>query len=219
MATDQPMYDTDGGEEVAERALAVVEKAKFAVAAYLKKRTPSRSEQADLAGHAIRLAKLDEVCRAGGLDSSFQEAAPEDVQDLLAMLAIVPFELLLHGNILLLNPSFRESSTLVGGADADLIAGDLLVDFKVTKQGEMNTKDLDQLLGYFLLTRHLRRANPEFPEVKRVALYFCRHAHLWVLDAVKWTEHPEFAKTEEWFFMRAKEVFARSVAAKTGNRL
>ena len=108
---------------------------------------------------------------------------------------------------------------MVGGADADLIAGDLLVDFKATMKREMNGKDLDQLLGYFLLARKQRAVDPSFPEVKRVALYFCRHAYLWVLDVTMWTEHPEFPDIEEWFFNRAKEVFGASrAAAKTGNR-
>ena len=55
------------------------------------------------------------------------------MEDLLSMLEIVPFGSLLHKKTVLLNPTFEESSVLVGGADADLIAGDLLIDFKVTK--------------------------------------------------------------------------------------
>jgi hypothetical protein len=96
---------------------------------------------------------------------------------------------------------------LLGGADTDLITGDLLVDFKTTKRSEMQVSDLDQLLGYYLLVRRQRRSNPSFPEVKRLALYFCRHGFLWVQDATTWTDHPQFLEIEEWFFKRAKEVF------------
>jgi hypothetical protein len=124
------------------------------------------------------------------LDPRFEQVYGEDVEDLLSMMEIVPFDLLLPGNTVLLNPTFEESSQLVGGADADLISGNLLVEFKVTKKGEMNVKDLDQLLGYFLLARHHRRANVNFPEIKRAALYFCRHGHLWALDVTTWTERP-----------------------------
>jgi hypothetical protein len=83
----------------------------------------------------------------------------------------------------------------------------MLVDFKTTKKGEMQPTDLDQLCGYFLLSRHHSRADAQFPEVKRAALYFCRHGHLWVLDVAAWTNHPQFAETEEWFFKRAGDVF------------
>jgi hypothetical protein len=53
------------------------------------------------------------------------------------MLQIVPFDLLLDTKTVLVNPTFGESSLAVGGADADLIAGDLLVDFKVRTKGAM----------------------------------------------------------------------------------
>jgi hypothetical protein len=196
-------------EEVAKCARAIIEKAKSAAAIYRNTEVPRPSERSKLAAHAIRLAKLDSVYRAGRLDPHFQDAAPEDVEDLLAMVAIVPLDSLLHPDVVLLNPSFSESSELVGGADADLIVGDLLVDVKATKKPDMKGKDLDCLLGYFLLARHRRRADPTFPEIRRVAFYFARHALLWPLVVTVWTEHPDFLKIEEWFFDRAKQVFGR----------
>jgi hypothetical protein len=207
-------------EEAGRRAHAVVENAKSALGAYLKTKAPKRTELANLAAHAIRLAKLDPVARAfRPLDPDFEAADPEVVEDLLAMLAIVPFDSLLHSKVVLLNPDFKEPSELVGGADADLIAGDLLVDFKVTKKGEVAARDLDQLLGYYLLARHQRRLDREFPEINRAAFYFCRHGHLWVLDVSTWVAHPEFAQIENWFF-RAKGVFEKPsrIAEKTGRR-
>ena len=121
-------------EEVAERMRTLLENAKVAVAAYLKLKAPSIGEQAEIAAHAIRLGKLEPVLRASKLDPAFQEASAEDVQDLLDLLAIVPFSDLLHDKVLLLNPTFGQASSMVGGADGDLIAGDLLVDFKTTKK-------------------------------------------------------------------------------------
>ena len=109
--------------------------------------------------------------------------------------------------MLLLNPSFGEASLLVGGADADLISGDLLLELKATKADKMEAVSLDQLLGYFLLTRHRRRLAPTFPEIKRFGIYFCRHGHLWVQDAALWTQHPEFTALEGWFFQHAAKVF------------
>jgi hypothetical protein len=114
---------------------------------------------------------------------------------------------------MLLNPTFRETSDLVGGADTDLITGDMLLDFKTTRKQEIEVVDLDQLLGYFLLARHRRRVDPTFPAINRLALYFCRHGHLWARDAALWTEHPHFDATEQWFFNHAREVFS---PVKTG---
>lgn len=214
--------DPDGGEpktgsrlsevvgdekEKAIRARNVVEKAKSAVSAYAVQKSPTILEQVDVAAHSIRLAKLDNVVRGRRLDATFEEAANEDVDDLLAMLGIVTFDTLLHREVLLLNPTFGKASRLVGGADADLIAGDLLVDFKVTKEAEMNVDWLDQLLGYYFLVRHQRMLDPSFPEIKRLGLYFGRHGYLWERDVSEWIDHPNFMDIERWFVSRAKEVF------------
>jgi hypothetical protein len=204
-------------EDVARRARKAVEEAKAAVAAYVASKAPEGAQQADLAAHAIRLAKLDGVYRAGRFDPRFEEASPEDVDDLLAMLRIAPFEALVHPRVVLLNPTFGESSLLVGGADADLITGDLLVDFKATKNRVMQGADLDQLLGYYLLARRHHQADPNFPVINRLALYFCRHGLLWVQDAALWASHPQFPEVEGWFFRRAEAVFHSEDAPRRGS--
>ena len=196
-------------EDMADRARKVIETAKSAHCAYLKTASPKQAAKAALAGHAIRLAKLTALVAAGtrGFDPTFEEAAEEDVEDLLALLAIAPFNALLHDTTLLLNPVFRQTSLLVGGADADLIAGDMLVDVKTTKSDSMATENLDELFGYYLLARRHRQDAPTFPLINRLALYFARHGYLWTWEVSTWTGHPQFAETEEWFFNRAKEAF------------
>lgn len=197
-------------EEVAKRMYALLASAKAAVASYLKVKVPTATMQAELAAHAIRLAKLDSVYRAWRLEPGFEEASPEDIQDLVDLLAIVPFDELLHDKLLLLNPTFGQASHLVGGADTDLIAGDLLVDFKTTKNGEIDVGDLDQILGYLLLARKQRSFDASFPVINRLGLYFCRQGCLWSLDASTWTSHPEFLAIEQWFFQYARQVFGAS---------
>lgn len=209
-------FDLDTGEwrhlpenllELVDRARLVLDNAKAAVAAYMKLKSPTAVEKAELAGHAIRLAKLDSVLRVRRLEPNFEEASSEDIQDLLDLLAIVPFNELLHGKLFLLNPTFGQASRLVGGADSDLIAGDLLVDFKTTKNGEIENRYLDQILGYLLLARKQRSIDPTFPVINRVGLYYCRHGYLWSVAASTWTFHPGFPGIEQWFFQRADEVF------------
>jgi hypothetical protein len=151
-----------------------VDNARSAVATYTGLKAPQRRHKADLAAHSLRLAKLDSVYRAWQLDPRFEHADPLDVEDLLALLAVVPFDGLLHKRTVFLNPVFDDSA-LLGGADADLIAGDLLADVKTTKRGELQAGTLDQLLGYFFLARRHRQAHPNFSEVKRLGVYFSRH--------------------------------------------
>jgi hypothetical protein len=78
-------------EEVANRARKVLDAAKVEQANYLMYKSPTREDQADLAAHAIRLAKLDDVSRKSRLDPRFEVANQDDVEDLLDMLAIVPW--------------------------------------------------------------------------------------------------------------------------------
>ncbi len=193
-------------EIIAARMRILLKNAKSAFETYVKLKAPNTADQAELAAHAIRLAKLDSVCRAMRLEPSFEEASSEDIQDLVNLLAIVPFDELLHDKLMLLNPNFSQSSRLVGGADADLIAGDLLVDFKTTTKDEIAADSLDQILGYLLLSRKQRLVDPTFPIINRLGLYYCRHGYLWTEDASAWTNHPEFMGIEQWFFERAKEV-------------
>jgi hypothetical protein len=197
-------------EQLAPRADVVLRNARAALAAYLNLKAPHAAKQAELAAHAIRLAKLDSAYRASKLEPGFEQASPEDIQDLVDLLAIVPFNDLLHDKVLLLNPTFGQASLMTGGGDTDLIAGDLLVDFKTTKQGGIDVKDLDQILGYFLLARKQRSFDPNFPTINRVGLYYCRHGYLWSVKSSTWTSHPEFPGIEQWFFQRADEVFGAS---------
>jgi hypothetical protein len=202
--SDNPEHDLP---EIRKRTWKSVVEAKAAVAAYMKLRKPNRIQRVELASHALRMAKLDVVVRALQLDPSFEVADPEDVEDLLSLLAVVPFDALLHEKILLLNPHFRQISDVVDGAEADLITGDMLVDFKTIKAEAMEVDHLDQLLGYYFLVRHLRQVDPTFPVVNKLAIYFCRHGYLWSADATVWSDNPLFLEVEEWFFKRAKEVF------------
>ena len=187
-------------EALGMRARKVVDDARAVLASHLKTTIPGRAQLAALAAQAIRLARLDAVYRRGALDPDFDADAPGDqVTDLLEMLHIVPWDALVKNEVVILNPTFGSSSKLVGGADGDLIAGDLLVDFKTTRKDAIDVTDLDQLLGYFLLSRHERKTDPDFPSIRRVGLYYARRGYLWLYPVSKWTGHPEFPSAEDWF--------------------
>jgi len=50
------------------------------------------------------------------------------------------------------NPSFGDASAFVGGADADVVIGTALWDFKTTKYFKYTTINWAQLLGYVILS-------------------------------------------------------------------
>ena len=122
------------------------------------------------------------------------------------MLQVVPFTEFQLNHRVLLNPTFGTASREVGGADADLIAGDLLINLKTTKKDTIEAPYLDQLLGYYFLARRARRADKRFPLVRRVGLYFARRAFMWTMDTADWTSNPIFRNTETWFFEYASQL-------------
>lgn len=195
-------------EEIQKRARAIVAEAKSALATFRRSTKPNKMIRLDLAAHAIRLAKLDSIYRARRLEPRFERSEPEDAQELLDLLDIVPFEDLLDDKTLVLNPGFGEASQLVGGADADLLSGDSLIDVKVTGKGEVQNDYLDQLLGYFILWRYRRKSEAKLPEIRRLGIYFARHGYLWTVDAREWTGNPDFQETEQWFINCAKQNIA-----------
>jgi hypothetical protein len=195
-------------EEVAERSREILQQAKAAVSAYVGNKSPSRSNQEQLATYAIHLAHLEQVYRRMDLDPNFQQVDREDVQDLLELLAIVPFDSLVDHQTFLLNPDFGASSQAVSGTDEDLITGDCLVNFKTTKSEKIKAVYLTSLASFLVLARHERLTDPAFPVINRLGIYFCRHGYLWTMDVGCLIENPHFKSLEKLFsdFASKKEA-------------
>jgi hypothetical protein len=133
------------------------------------RRTLAAGEREQLLGAAIVLARLEQVFRAGErvralvapafhkhgaeLGALARELANEPtVADLsgLAAATIADHGELRESERLALGPNFVQSVPL-GGADADLIADGLLLDFKSTTQASIvGRPELWQLIGYLL---------------------------------------------------------------------
>ena len=197
------------GNMVTRRVTDVLNAARAAVDAYVQMATPTIADQRVIAAHAIRLANLDSVYRRIRLEPDFEKAAPEDVQDLVDLLAIVPFSNLMNDRVLLLNPAFGDASRAVGGADADLIVGDMLIDIKTTKKDAIKREYLNQILGYFMLAHMERSSDPTIPVINRIGLYYSRYGHLHSFEASSWTDHPAFPETERWFVAAIEALIAK----------
>ena len=196
-AVDLIRWDPDRGSRA---ELRVVRLAKKAYRQFIRSRNPSREALEALAGHTLRLAKLDQFYRAATLDPTFEEASPRDVRDLLRLLSIVPFDGPLGDRLargpIFLNPTFGKLSHKMGGADADLVAGGCLIDFKVTKFPKLTDEHLAQVVGYSMLADLARKGNKRaFPELGEVGLYFARHAVLQTIELGPVRQRPEYAAT------------------------
>lgn len=155
---------------------------------------------------ALRLAHLDVAIRAGPdrVDwFALESLNSDDVADLMALLALVDERAFTTTHTCILNPTFGAASALVGGADADLILDDCMVDVKTTKEPRLDIRDFYQLVGYYLLLGlgGLGRDEAEThqPQVTSLGIYFSRFGYLWkvrVEDAVPESAVPELTK---WF--------------------
>ena len=152
---------------------------------------------------ALLLAQLDLLFRPGIIDKNLGYIQEEDVIDLRNLMSIVNPENFKAKELCLLNPTFGKASKLVGGADADLVIDDMIVEIKTTKKLELRDAFL-QLIGYYILHRiaGVGELKPK-PKIRKVAVYFSRYSYLHVLNLnqiIKRDQLPDFVR---WFKKRA----------------
>jgi len=182
----------DGGQWVAEGAIPIVQRvdrnraararevvhaAKQLLVAFLK----GDAEMSDeLLASAIRLARLDTIYRSGrGLeyfDSPITAAELHELRELY--LHLNPDDWRTDGSCHL-NPTFGVASHAIGGADADAIIGDLLVDLKSTKTLVLTIDDWLQIVGYRVLSILDQLVSGEIrTPTKALGIYFARYGYL-----------------------------------------
>ncbi len=187
-----------------KKAKRIIERAKVNYSAFLH----SGQITDDLFESALCLAQLDPIWRAGFIDKNMGDVQDEDVEDLRNLILIVEPKLFKAKHLCLLNPTFGEASRLVGGADADLVIDDLLIDIKTTKKLDFKTTFFHQLMGYVVLHEIARVGDlkPK-PSVTKAGIYFARHAYLHVfqLDAV--IDRDSFSEFVRWFKERAANEY------------
>lgn len=151
------------------------------------------------AQRCLQLGQLDVIVRAGIRRFSVKQFLLPDASDvgqICALLDVVPFRFLLD-DLIYLNPSFGAQSALVGGADADLICGDRLIDIKTYGDMTVRREDARQLLGYFMLSQWHMEAGGYLPPIRHAFIYFARHAKLkHVFDTHEVMAMPQFKRAE-----------------------
>ena len=149
---------------------------------------------------ALFFARLDPFYRAGVIDPGLiepDEHAHADVSSVIRQAPDGPFIAQKH---CYLNPDFGKASLLVEGADADLIVDDLLLEIKTTKDLGVRREHLDQLLSYYVLHKiggvnEMPRSRP----IKRVGIYFSRHALLWSVPVEELASTRALTGFKRWF--------------------
>lgn len=228
IGTGEYVYDLDAGrlssgstDRRRRKADSYVEGARRAHDAYLK----TGKVDDDLLIACLRLAYLDVALRVGpdridwkGVDKPDKR----DMVDLRALLGVVDGSAFKARKVCLLNPTFGLASILVGGADADILIDDCLIDVKNTKDPHLDGRDFLQLVGYYLLNGYAGMScagKPVFQPIDSLAIYFSRFGFLWkfpVEEVLPGKAAPEAAR---WFFnavCESKTLRTRCLKGFTG---
>lgn len=167
---------------------------------------------------ALSLAYLDPIYRAGrGHEYIGAPIDAKDIDDVKKLMSIVNPEFFKATRLCMLNPTFGEASGLVSGADADIVIDDNLIDIKTTKKFEFRMSDFHQIMGYYVLHQigGLGNLRPK-PGIKKVSIYFSRHAYLHTLEIGNLINEDAFPDFVEWFIARAKAEYGTSIGRKSG---
>jgi hypothetical protein len=129
---------------------------------------------------SIFLGKLDSYYRSKKIDNSLKKHSLKDIQDVKKIMAIIRPDNFTAKKKCFLNPTFGRGSEFVGGADADLIIDDTIIDIKAVKHLKIERKYLNQLIGYYILSL-IGGINGKGKKktIKNIGIYFARHGILW----------------------------------------
>lgn len=125
----------------------------------------------------VHLARLDVIYRAGpGLARSalFSDVSRTQIDELRELYAIIPWAAFESQTPIVLNPSFGEGSIAVGGADADVVLDDCIIDIKTIKEQKLRVAFVQQLVGYALLANSYGITGGYEPEITELGIYYSR---------------------------------------------
>lgn len=185
-----------------EKASKMLSQAQKTYSDYIK----SEEINDELIRGTILLAQLDTYFRAAIIDENFGIIDDGDVADLNRLISLVNPNSFKAKELCLLNPEFGEASELVGGADADLVMDDTLIDIKTTSRLEFKADHFNEIMGYYTLYKVGGIPDAPFePKVENLGIYYSRYGELYtfpITEAIPLHKFPTFI---EWFKDRAAQ--------------
>lgn len=154
----------------------------------------------------ILLAQLDTYFRAGIIAEDFGRIDNGDVIDLRRLISVVNPHSFQAKQLCLLNPTFGEASELIGGADADLLIDNTLIDVKTTAKLEFKVEHFNEIIGYYTLIQIGGIPDaPIKPNIENLGIYYSRYAELFTFPVIAVISPNKFPPFIEWFKKRAAE--------------
>lgn len=162
----------------------------------------------------LQISHYDVVYRTGNiayLPEDIGKVAPEDIIDLKRLYSLLQDEMWKCKETCLLNPVFGNASLLVGGADADLILDDMLIDIKVTTKVGMNREFFNQLMGYYTLNKIAGIEGSSCSNtINKLGIYTARCGELISFDVNNVIDENTFNDFCHWFIDKAGKFYNHS---------
>lgn len=192
-----------------KRCNSVLQEATSAYATYLK----TKKLDDKIIRASVLLAQLDLIFRSSVVDPNLGQVSRYDMLDLRALIISTNLDKFKPKKICLLNPTFGNGSALVGGADADMIIDNTIIDLKTTKKFKLDRKYYNQLIGYYVLSQIGGvKGIRGIPKIKNIAIYYSRFAKLVNFRIADVTRGVDMGAFIEWF---QKKALATGTAAFT----
>jgi hypothetical protein len=160
----------------------------------------------DLIRVTLRLAYCDLFYRSFRYDPLFGRASRAQVDELRALISEVDWSQWHAKRCCLLNPSFGKGSEWIGGADADVLLDDTLIDIKTTANLVLTTKDWRQILCYAALNEHFAIGGSRPRRIRRLGFYFARYGYFVTWPVAKLVVPSVFASFAVWLRDYVREI-------------
>jgi hypothetical protein len=157
-----------------------------------------------LARAALFLAAIDPAYRTGPdtVETGYLRGPLKaETDDCLRLVHFIDPEMISAKKRAALNPSFGEASRLVGGADADLVIDDMLVEIKTSRYFQITPIMVYQLVGYRILLAACESGGSTaegMPLINHGAIYFSRYARLERFRYLDLIDPADFVQLAEW---------------------
>jgi hypothetical protein len=187
------------------KATGILDNARKGYIKYLK----SGSINEEIIKSSLLLAQLDPIYRAGYIDPKLGTIESKDVLDLKNLISIVDSKFFRAKERRILNPTFEEASTLVGGADADLLIDNMLIDIKTVKDLKFTRKYYYQLIGYYILLKIGKvKGLDSSKQITKIGIYYSRYGIAHIIPNSSIEENPHLSDFVQWLKDTAKKVYS-----------
>ena len=160
----------------------------------------------DLIKETLRMSYIDPYYRSGfGAEYIGANADYEDVTEIKKQIELLNLDAFTAKHICLLNPTFGEASSLVGGADADFLVDNKLIDIKTTKKLALSLNDFCQIIGYYVLHEISGINGNKKIEINQVGIYYSRYAYLFLFNVHDIIDKEELNLFVKWFINRLEK--------------